>query len=167
MDFSSGYAPVANFLSGVSADWIILGIVVAVCLFDAIRSGSGRIATIGISITIAVPTSSALAKAAYLGALSGQFNTPVLKASLFFALLTALYFFLRRIFIDYGETGGQPIQSLFAAVATTALITLAWIQIDALNSVWNFGPQVKTVFGEAYRFWWLSVSLAALAFAKS
>lgn len=156
-----------NFFGAVPADWIIIGIFVVICLFDAIRSGSGRIATIGLAITLAVPLSGALSKAAFLGALSGQFNTPVLQAALFGATLVVLYFILRRIFIDYGETGGQPIQAMFAAVAVTALIATAWVQTDVLSSVWNFGPQVKNVFGEAYRFWWLIGSFAALAFSKT
>jgi len=74
---------------------------------------------------------------------------------------------LRRTFSDYGETGGQPLQAVFAGIAVTALVVLAWIQIPALDAVWHFGDQVQAAFAESYRFWWLIVSLAALAFAKT
>ncbi|MBI5456575.1 hypothetical protein HY969_02445 [Candidatus Kaiserbacteria bacterium] len=158
---------VTNFFSGVPADWIIIACIAAVFLIDALRVGSGRIAAFGISATLAVQVSAALGGAAFLGALSTQFSTPVLQAALFVVILIAVFLLIRRIAMDYGETGGQPIQALFAAVAASALVLLAWVQVPALHSVWDFGGGVKSMFGEAYRFWWLIGSLAALAFSKA
>ena len=158
---------VTSVLSSVPADWIILGVVVLLFTVDAIRVGVGRISSLGIGMLLALLASAALTNAAFLGSISRTFSTPVLQALLFGLILVLMFLFVRRVTIDYSEMGGQPIQAIFAGIAVTILIVVAWLQIPALSSVWNFDQQVQTVFGEAYRFWWLIGSFAALAFARS
>lgn len=158
---------VTSFFAAVPTDWILVAIAAVLFMVDAIRVGAGRVAALGFAAVFAVLASAALQKAAFLGAISTQFATPVLQAVLFGVLLVLLFLLVRRITIDYSEMGGQPIQALFAGGAVAALVLVAWVQIPALSSVWNFGPQIHAVFGEAYRFWWLIGSFAALAFARN
>ena len=155
------------FFTTLPADWIILGVFALIMLIDALRVGSGRIATLAISGLIVFLVTETIPHAAFLGPVSERLSTPVLQAAFFGAVFVLIFILLCRIFTDYGEENGQPLGAVFAAIAVTALVVLVWVQVPALGAIWHFGSQVQVVFGEPYRFWWLLTSLAALAFAKA
>lgn len=163
MDFAS----TTSYLTSVPADWFIIGVFALLMIVDALRVGAGRIGAFAIAFLIAPFVVTALGHALFVGGLIANLSTPVLQAIVFGVVFVALFLLLRRTFNDYGETGGQPLQAVFAGIAVTALVLLAWIQIPVLEAVWHFGGQVQAAFAEPYRFWWLIVSLAALAFAKT
>ncbi|TSC85927.1 MAG: hypothetical protein G01um10148_835 [Parcubacteria group bacterium Gr01-1014_8] len=158
---------VTSYVSTVPADWIILGAVALLLTIDAIRVGVGRISSLGIGMLLALLASTSLTNAAFLGSLSRTFSTPVLQALQFGLILVLMFIFVRRLTIDYSEMGGQPIQAIFAGVAVAILLIVTWLQVPALSSVWNFNGQIQTIFGEAYRFWWIIGSFAALAFERN
>lgn len=156
-----------NFFFSLPADWIIIGSFAILMLVDALRVGSARISTLALASIVALVINQSVSSAAFLGPVSAALSTPVLQA-VFFGVLYILTFVLtRRVFIDYGELHGQPLQAIFASIAVTAIILVVWIQVPALEAVWLFGDQVRAVFSEVFRFWWLLLSLAALAFAKA
>lgn len=136
-------------------------------LVDALRSGSGRVSTIAIAALVTLAVYAAVPQAAYLDVLTRQLSTPVLQAALFGVIFMLTFLLVRKMFYDYDEMHGQPIPAIFAALAVTIIIIAVWLQAPALEAVWRFGPQVKSIFGEAFRFWWLLIALAALAFAKA
>lgn len=156
-----------NFFTSLPADWIIIGSFALLMFIDALRVGSARISTLAIAALITLLINESVAKAAFFGSVSLALSTPVLQAIFFTFVYMLIYFLIRRIYIDYGELHGQPLQAFFAAIAVSALIILVWVQVPALNYIWNFGGQVQAVFGETYRFWWILLGLAALAFAKA
>jgi hypothetical protein len=162
-----GIETITSFLSSAPTDWIIIGSFALVALIDALRVGSSRIATLGIAGIIALVVVETIPAAALLGEVSEKFSTPVLQAALFGVVFGLLFLLIRRIFIDYGEEGGQPLQAIFAAVAVTGLVVVVWVQVPALDAVWHFGDQVQAIFGDPYRFWWTLASIAALAFSKA
>ncbi|MDP2648684.1 MAG: hypothetical protein Q8P19_02180, partial [bacterium] len=88
-------------------------------------------------------------------------------AVLFFVMLVALFFFSRRIIGFWSDSRECVVQALMAGLATTIIALVVWLQIPSLDAVWHFGPQIQNVFSEAYRFWWLLISFAALAFVRS
>ncbi len=156
-----------NFFVSLPTDWIIIGVFALVMLIDALRVGSGRISALAVAALIASLIAQAVPNAAFLGPVSDQLGTPVLQAALFGVIFILTFVLIRRIFFDYGEEGGQPLQAIFAAIAVTGLVVVVWVQVPALEAVWRFGAQVQTTFGEPYHFWWLLSSIAALAFAKA
>ncbi len=158
---------VLDFFLALPADWIIISSFALVLLIDALRVGSSRISTLAIAALLSLLIESAVTSAAFLGPVVAQLSTPVLQAAFFGILFVLTYILIRRVFIDYGELHGQPLQAIFAAIAVTIIIVVVWLQVPALDAVWHFGDQVRAVFSEAFRFWWLLVSLAALAFAKA
>lgn len=158
---------IIDFFLALPTDWIIIGSFALIMFVDALRVGSARISTLAVSAIVSMVIYGTVASAALFGPVSAQLSTPVLQAAFFSVIYILSYILVRRVFIDYGELHGQPLQAIFAAVAVTALIVVVWLQIPALSAVWQFGEQVQAVFGEAYRFWWMLVSLAALAFAKA
>jgi hypothetical protein len=156
-----------NFFSSLPADWIIVGSFGVLALVDALRVGSARISTLAVAALITLVVHQTFAPAVFLGALSATLSTPVLQAALFGVLYVIVFIFIRRVYIDYGELQGQPLQAIVAAVAVTALMLVVWVQVPALQAVWHFGGQVAAVFGDSFRFWWIFASLGALAFAKA
>lgn len=158
---------VLDFFLTLPTDWIIIGCFSVFILVDALRMGTARISTIAVAALLSLLLQDAVTSAAFFGPVAAQLSTPVLQAAFFAILFVITYILVRRVFIDYGELHGQPLQAIFAAVAVTAIIVTVWLQVPALEAVWNFGGQVRTVFSEAFRFWWLLLSLAALAFAKA
>ncbi len=158
---------VLDFFLKLPTDWIIIGSFAMIMVVDALRVGSARISTLAIAALISLLVQDAVATAAFFGPVAAQLSTPVLQAVFFGIVYILTYILVRRIFIDYGELHGQPLQAIFAAVAVTALIVVVWLQVPALQAVWAFGDQVRAVFSEAFRFWWILLGLAALAFAKA
>lgn len=156
-----------NFFSTLPADWIIIGSFAVLMLVDALRVGSARISTIAIAALVAHVVDQSVSSAAFFGPVSAALSTPVLQAVFFSIVFTIIYILIRRIFIDYGELHSQPLQAIFAAIAVTTLVLVVWVQVPALGYIWQFGSQVQSVFGEAFRFWWILIGLAALAFAKA
>lgn len=167
MDFSSGYTLVANALSNWPTDWIIIGAIAAFAALDALRNGGNRAIALVLALPAALLALEALPNAAFVGTFSAQFSTRLLQALLFGIVFVALYVFTYRILGFWSGTSGGPMQALITGVAGAAVLTTVWISVPALDSFWTFGPQVHTVFGEAYRFWWLVLSFVGLAFARS
>ncbi len=156
-----------DFFLKLPTDWIIIGSFVLILLVDALRVGSGRISTLAIAALISLLVLDTVPSSAFFGSVASQLSTPVLQAVFFGVVYILTYILVRRIFMDYGELHGQPLQAIFAAIAVTALIVVVWLQVPALTAVWAFGDQVRAVFSESFRFWWILLSLAALAFAKA
>ena len=77
-----------------------------------------------------------------------------------------MYILVGSIGISYGSESGRPLQAALGGIAAAAIIIVVWMGMPVLNDLWNFGTQVQSIFGEAYRFWWLIGSYAALAFVR-
>lgn len=147
-------------------DWIVIGALVALIALDALRSGSNRATTIALAAPFAFLFMTGLPTTAVLGTLSSQLQAGAAQGLLFGALFVALFFVFYRIVDSFSETGGV-VQALLAGVSATAVFVVVWLQVPALQSLWQFGPQVQLVFGEAYRLWWMLAAYLALAFVRS
>ncbi len=153
--------------NSIPTDWMIIGALAIFAAFDCLRSGARRICTLVLALPPTVLLIESLPRTAILGSIVGQFATPLLGAVLFFIILVAVYILIHRIGLSWGSESGQTIQAALAGVAVMVIVVTFWIQIPALDSLWHFGAQVHAIFGEAYRFWWLIGSYAALAFVRS
>lgn len=162
MDVSS----ISGFFSYIPIDWIVLFAITALIAFDAVRAGSGR----AIALALALPASLflivELPHAILLSGISAQFGTPILKSALFGIVFIITYLLVRRITGTYGNGGGAMIQALLTGIATVSVVVVVWLQLPELQSVWHFGSHVQAIFGEQYRFWWIIVSYAVLAFTR-
>jgi len=163
MDFGAITGTFAN----IPMDWIILGVVALLAAFDVVRAGSRRVTTFALALPVALLAFSALGQAAVLGPITAGLSLSYAQALFFIALVFIMYILIGRIGISYGSGPGQPIQAALAGVALAAITTVVWIQVSPLDSIWHFGSQVQSLFGESYRFWWLIGSYMALAFARS
>lgn len=164
---TSGYELVANSLSSIPIDWIVIVSFAILIAFDAIRSGAGRACALALSLPTTLFLISELPQAKVLSGITGQFATPALKAILFGIVFAASYILVRRMSSPYRNNNGASIQAIIAGVATVAIVIVVWLQVPELQSIWHFGSQVQSVFGEAYRFWWVAGAFAALAFTES
>ncbi len=157
---------VLGMFTNVPIDWAILAMSVIFLAFDIVRSGAKRVAILALALPATVLLISALSSDAVLGPISKQFAAPLLQAVLFAVIFVVMYVLVGRLGISYGGESGQPVQALIGGLAATVILVCIWVMTPALQSVWNFGPQVQAIFGEGYRFWWILGSFSALAFIR-
>ena len=157
---------VISFFTQLPADWIVLGAFVIIAALDVMRSGAKRVCTLALALPAAALVFSVLQNAAIIGDISRQFSSPVLQGVLFAIVFVVMYILVGSIGISYGSESGRPLQAALGGIAAAAIIIVIWMGTPVLNDLWNFGTQVQLIFGEAYRFWWLIGSYAALAFIR-
>lgn len=158
---------VTSAFSGIPTDWLIIGAFAIFAAFEAFRGGAQRVSQIALALPIASLLFESISKTAILGGVLEQFSTPLIGTIVFFALVALIYVFIGRIGLSWGGGESGAMRAALAGVALTALVLIFWIQIPTPDSLWQFGPQVQTIFAESYRFWWLLASYAALAFVRS
>ena len=162
MDFSAW----GGLIAAWPTDWIIIGALATFIALDSLRSGTARAAAIMLSLPGALLVTKALPDAVFLGPLADQLTAPFVQAAIFMVIAVLLYLVAHRAIFAFSD-GGGVVQSGIAGVAAVIVLVVVWLQVPALESLWFFGDQVHAVFDEAYRFWWLVLSYAALAFVRS
>ena len=162
MDFGAA----ANIFTQWPVDWILIGAFAAFAALDAMRNGPTRATSLMLSLPAALLLVANLPNALFIGTLVAQFTTPLAQAGVFAVVAVALYFVIHRVIFTF-SSGLPPIQSLIAGLAAAIVVVVVWLQVPGLDAVWNFGDQVRAVFSEAYRFWWLAASYIALAVVRS
>lgn len=150
----------------LSLDWVIVAVVAVLLVFDCMRKGSGRAATLVFAALTASFTAQALTSAAYMRPVIAQLTTPSLQAGMFIGIFFFAYVLARRIFPDFGEDSANPLSALLGGLAATAILVVVWLATPQLSALWQFGSHVLAIFGEAYRFWWLLAGLALLSFSR-
>ncbi len=163
---TSSWLQATSLLAHWPTDWILLGAFAVFVALDALRSGSARAATLALAAPLSLVLVDALPQTFLAGSLSQQFAAPAAQVVLFALIFGVLFLLIHRIVYSFSENGGV-LQALIAGVAATAAVAVVWLQIPALQSLWQFGPQAQLVFGEAYRLWWLIGAYTALAFVRS
>ncbi len=161
-----GFDAVMGFFARLPADWIVIGVFIVIVALDFLRGGAKRACSLALALPAAVFVFAALQSAVLIGDISRQFSTPALQSLLFAIVVIIMYILVNKISVSYGGESGKPVQAALAGIAVAAITIIVWTQTPALSNLWNFGTQVQSVFGEAYRFWWLIGSYATLAFVR-
>ena len=150
-----------------SVDWIIIGALCALIAAESLRGGSNRAVSLALALPLTLFMREALTDAALVGPLAASLSTPLLQTLLFTGILVLVYLLVHRVIMFYGNSSGSVLSALLVGAGCTMLLVITWLEVDALHSLWQFGPQVQALFSQGYRFWWILVSYAALAFARS
>lgn len=155
-----------TIFSHVPLDWVVLAVVAVVIAFDATRSGTSRAAALALSLPLSVFFYTLVAQTAVLATISGQFAQSLEKAAFFGIIFVVLFLLMYRV--SYGSFGGVGIvPGVIAGVAAAIVLAVTWLQVPALQSVWQFGTVAQAIFAAQYRFWWLLGAYIALAGARS
>lgn len=144
-------ASLSNTYAHLPTDWIIFAVVFAVCAIDAMRSGASRAIAVSLAMPVLYACASLLPKTAVLDSVLKQVNG-IPYAILLLVLLGFFSLCMYRTTRDYGSA--VPVKALMAALATTIILIIFWIQIPALSGIWHFSSQVAGIFGTAYAFFW-------------
>jgi hypothetical protein len=158
---------VSGLFSFIPVDWIVIISFAILIGFDAMRSGMGRACALALSLPATMLLITALPKAGILSNFTEQFTSSSFRAAVFGIVLIASYFLVRKITASHRNNRREITQSLVAGASTVAVMVVVWLQIPELQAIWQFGPQVQMVFGEAYRFWLVIGAYTALAFVRS
>ena len=162
----SAFDAVRIFFTQLPVDWIVIGAFVIIAALDVLRSGARRVCALALALPAAALVFSALSSAVVLGDISRQFSSPVLQGVLFAVTFVVMYVLVGTIGISHGSELNGLLQGALGGIAAVAIVIVIWTGTPALRDLWNFGSQVQSIFGEAYRFWWLIGSYAALAFIR-
>ncbi|MBI5470004.1 hypothetical protein HY968_01620 [Candidatus Kaiserbacteria bacterium] len=147
-------------------DWIIIAVVAVLISLECFRAGPARAISIALSFPLALLLRDSLSNAAYAGPLAASLTTPVLQAALFGILFGGSFFLVYRMTYSFDVGSPGLAQAILCGAAATAVIVAVWIMTPVLQDIWHFGPNVQSVFGAAYRLWWLLAAYFALAFAR-
>ena len=158
---------ISGFFTTVPIDWFILGFIGLGIALDSVRTGIGRACALSLALPLAGVFSSFFAKAALISSLGATVNSATGQAIIFGILALASYLLVRRMGLEYIDSGmGEPIQSLLAGAATAIVVAVVWLSTPGLVPLFHIGPQVGAIFAESYRLWWLLAAYLALAFAR-
>ncbi len=152
--------------SAMPMDWLILGGLVILIALDSLRSGIGRALTIVLALPLAYFLFT-LVPASVIG--GGELlASPASQAGMFGVLFVAMFFLVRRMGLDYMDSGaGEPLQALISGGAVAVIVACIWLQVPVLSDFWALSDQLSAVFDESFRLFWLAGSYGALAFARS
>jgi len=154
-----------SLFSAMPMDWLILGGLIILIALDSLRSGVGR----ALTIALALPLVYLLFTLVPMSILGGGdlLASTAAQAGLFGALFVAMFFLVRRMGLDYMDSGaGEPLQAIIAGGAVAVIVACIWLQVPVLSDSWALSDQLSTVFAESYRLIWLAGAYAALAFAR-
>ncbi len=155
-----------SVFSNIPLDWVIIAVFAVIMAADALRGGPSRATALALALPLTLLVADALPDARLMGSIAAQLTSPVISAVFDGILLVIVFICMYRIVDTYGVDSSHPIQALLSGIAIAAIAVVVWLQIPALDSVWHFGPQIQSIFGEVYRFWWLLIAYIALAFAR-
>lgn len=157
----------SGFFSHIPMDWILIAAAAIFIALDALRSGSGRASALALSLPAALFLIAELPHAKILSGITAQFGTSALKSVLFGIVFAIAYVLVRKMSTSYATNSGEVLQAIIAGIAASAVLVVVWLQVSELQSVWHFGAQVQSIFGEQYRLWWVAGAYAALAYVRS
>jgi len=157
---------VSSLTANWPTDWIIVGALVVFIAFDAYRSGSGRATALALALPLTLVLTSALSTAFFLGPVASQFSTTTAQAAVFGVVFVALFLMLYRVLYSFSG-GGEIGPAFLCGMSAAAVLIVVWLQVPGLVSLYSFGPQVQSIFGEMYRFWWFAAAYFMLAMARS
>lgn len=163
LSFFAAYIPAISF----STDIIVLCVLAAVFLFDSLRTGTTKATALTLSLPIALLLYQYTTQAALIAPFAARITTPSLSVALYAAILFVVFLAFYRITDGRASDSAYPVQAMAATVAGVIMFSIVWQLIPMATDLWNFGPMLQNIFGEAYRFWWLLVALFALAVSRA
>jgi hypothetical protein len=162
MDLTS----ITGFFVHISLDWLFLAGVAILAFVDTMRGGSARAVALGLSFPFAYILVDLAPEAQLVGGFASGLTSVLAQGAFAAAILVLCFLLLYRITDSFVSEGGF-IQSVAAAFGLAALVGLFWPLITGFAALYQPSAQLMQVFSEPYRFWWLLVALAALAFSRN
>lgn len=156
-----------SIFTSVPIDWFIVGGVVAIFAIDSLRSGIGRAVALALAAPLGLLLFSLVDSTLVLKDVEALQDSSMAQAVLILVLIALCFVMLRRMGIEYFDSGVRaPLQSILAAASTTAILLVVWMHAPAFSDWYTFGDQMQAVFSESYRLWWILGSFATLTFVR-
>ena len=154
---------VTQSLAHISIDWIIFLALAAIAAGDALRSGVARPLALSLAAGLAYVLYESLDTAIFASKLSS--DSGFLPAALAGGLVVLMFILLYRMTDPFGINTSGIIGSIIAGLVTAVALVVMW-QTLPFQSVWEFGAQFQSLFGETYRLWWLIAACGAFPFVR-
>jgi hypothetical protein len=103
----------------------------------------------------------------FIGPLVEKLSTPYIQASIFGIVFVALFILVYRMMCGTGSGNISLVFALITSLATVSAVLTIWLQVPVLQAIWNFGPQIHLIFGQAYSLYWLILAYVLLAFVRA
>ncbi|HVU75842.1 MAG TPA: hypothetical protein VHD38_03350 [Candidatus Paceibacterota bacterium] len=149
----------------ISIDWIFLASLGLLALLDGMRGGSSRSVALGLAFPLVYILARFSPAAQLMGSIEKGLSSPIAQGLFAVVLLVFCFLMLYRVTDTFVSDGGF-IQAFAGALGLIAMVGLFWPLIPGLAALHTPDAQFLSAFSEAYRFWWLLVGLAAVAFSR-
>lgn len=156
---------VKDFVFGMPMDWVVIGVFAALWTLESLRSNGGRAAALALALPTVLAITTVLPDAFFAGKLISGITSPWAATAVFLVILAIMFVLVRHMMGESFASSG-PLFALIAGCAVTVVTLIVWLNTDALNTLWDFSPQIETIFDGMWTFWWLTGAYAALAFAR-
>lgn len=154
-----------RYLSHIPVDWFIAFAVFALAAFDGYRSGAARASAAAIALPLAVFLANMAYSTFALGAALAALHASAYPAAIIGILFVALFLIIGRM-VEPAFGAGGIISALLGGAGGMAVVLPLLAATPALAALFHFSVALQSVFGDAYRLYWIIGGYVALAFAR-
>ncbi len=155
------------WVSHLPLDWVFIVLFALLFAFDALRSGSGRAAVLGLALPISEFIFNLLPHTAFLGKILASLSSPVAQAAIFLLIFGLIYVLTYRLVDTFSNASRGFLLALLSGISASIITAVMWLQEPALQVIWHFSPLVQSIFGAPYALFWLLGAYLILAFVRS
>ncbi len=160
-------ASIIGYIRQVPLDWLVIGTAILLLTFISLRSGTRVAVSAGLAGSMSLVLLALAPQALFLESFKERLVTDDLIQAGAFCVFFIITFLMIARMTSSDALEGQPLSAIVAALAALIIIITIWINTPALGRFWDFGPHVRMLFAEGYRFWLIIVALIALTFVRS
>lgn len=152
--------------TAIPLDYGIIFLVFVLFAWDAFRAGVGRVSALSLALAVALLLAPSLTQTYFLSGMLEPFANSQWFGMVSFAGLGLLLYLGMRYITDDGDYGGKFLQAVFGAAGATIMLLVVWQQLVSSDRIWDFGPQIDTLFAAPFILWWVIGALLLLAIAR-
>ena len=158
-------ASVLAHIPNVPVDWMVIGLFAIFLIVVTLRMGTRVPLALALSLPLVAFIVDAIPSTALLSSLH-QSSNPLVQLAIATGVFVVLYIVIFRALGGGFMKSALPLTAILASLAATIIAVVFFNEILGENTVWHFGSQMQTIFGAAYRLWWLLASFLVLAFIR-
>lgn len=157
---------VIDIFRSLPMDWLVILILALASAADCVLAGANRSVALTLAYPLALILYTASAQALLLSSAMEHVTGPYMQAGAFAFMLFLSWVAAYRLMTMFDAP--LPLWlSLLCGAATSVILIVFILATAPIQAVAQFSGSIHTVFGEAYRFWWLAASYLILAYVRS
>jgi hypothetical protein len=146
--------------------------IVAAALFatavtvDTLRAGASRAIAFSLALLLGTQLFGTLSQTAFLSSVFNAGTSPRTALVAYIVLVFLLAFLFYRMNSSLHGDASRPMLALLTGLFTTIVVLVAWHMPNPLSQLWQFSPLIESMFGQAYRIYWILAAFIAFTFVR-